>query len=108
MPRRTACAPVVGVNFTSDLCNSIICNRAKGATLTISGLVRANKRDGWLESEARRKLAHTRASLVGNTAKDKDGEALIGLVRGLAIDRERKVAIERILAPPQSELALGV
>ena len=84
------------------------CNGAKGAVLTISGLVRANKRDGWLESEARRKLAHTRASLVGNTAKAKDGEALIGLVRGLAIDKERKVAIERILAPPQSELALGV
>ncbi len=84
------------------------CNGAKGAVLTISGLVRANKRDGWLESEARRKLAHTRASLVGNTAKAKDGEALIGLVRGLAIDKERKAAIERTLAPPQSELALGV
>ena len=53
-------------------------------------------------------MAHTRATLVGNTAKAKDSAALIGLVRGLAIDRARKVAIERILAPPQPELALGV
>ena len=66
------------------------CNGAKGATLTISGLVRANKRDGWLESEPRRKLAHTRATLVGNTAKAKDSAALIGLVRGLAIARARE------------------
>ena len=46
------------------------CNGAKGATLTISGLVRANKRDGWLESEARRKVAYDRARLCGEKAKD--------------------------------------
>ena len=84
------------------------CNGAKGATLTILGLVRANKRDGWLESDARRKRAYDRAILYGNAARDQDSEALIGLVRGLAIARARKVAIERILAPPQPELALGV
>ncbi len=84
------------------------CNGAKCAVLTILRLVRANKRDGWLESAARRKRAYDRAILYGNAAREKDSEALIGLVRGLPIERERKVAIERLLAPPQTGLALGV
>ena len=45
------------------------CNSAKGATLTISGLVRANKRDDWIESEPRRKRAYDRARLCGEAAK---------------------------------------
>ena len=127
MPRRMAYALVVGVNCISDLCNSIICNRAptagttridnrvmlcspcngaKGATLTISGLVRANKRDGWLESEARRKVAYDSARLVGEMFKEKEREALIKLVCELAIERERQITIERVLAP--IEMALGI
>ena len=54
------------------------------------------------------KRAYDRAILYGNAAREKDSEALIGLVSGLPIERERKVAIERLLAPPQTELALGV
>ena len=84
------------------------CNGAKGATLAISGLARANRRDGWLDDEPRQRIAHTQALLVGETASAKESEALIGLVRGLPIERERKVAIERTLALPQPELALGV
>ena len=84
------------------------CNGAKGAVLTILGLVRANKRDGWLESDARRKRAYDRAILYGNAAREKDSAALIGLIRGLPIEGERKAAIKRLLAPPQTELALGL
>ena len=82
------------------------CNSAKGATLTISGLVRANKRDGWLESEARRHVAYDRARLVGEVFKEKEREALIKLVCEPAIERERQITIERVLAP--IEMALGI
>ena len=67
-----------------------------------------NRRDGWLDDEPRRRIARTQALLVGETASAKESEALIGLVRGLPIERKRKVAIERPLTPPQPELALGV
>ena len=83
------------------------CNGAKGAILTISGLVRVNKRDGWLEDEGRRKIAYARARLVGEAAGENESEALIRLVGELQIDEERKAAIERTLAPLR-ELAFGV
>ena len=96
-----------GVNTIDNrvmLCSP--CNSAKGATLTISGLVRANKRDGWLESEARRHVAYDSARLVGEVFKEKEREALIKLVCELAIERERQITIERVLAP--IEMALGI
>ena len=83
------------------------CNGAKGAILTISGLVRVNKRDGWLEDEGRRKIAYARARLVGEAAGENESEALIRLIGELPIDVERKAALERLLAPPR-ELAFGV
>lgn len=83
------------------------CNGAKGAALTIFGLVRVNKRDGWLEAEGRRKIAYDRARLVGEVASEKGSEALLSLVRGMAISDERKAAVDRLLAPPQGELVAG-
>ena len=74
--------------------------------MTISGLVRANKRDGWLEDEGRRRIAYDRARLVGEMFKEKESEALIRLVGELPIEGERKAGIERLLAPPR-ELGLG-
>ena len=81
------------------------CNGAKGAVLTILGLARVNKRDGWLEDEGRRRIAYDRARLVGGMFKEKERDALIRLVGELPIDGERKAAIERLLAPV--ELAVG-
>ena len=83
------------------------CNGAKGAVLTILGLARVNKRDEWLEDEGRRRIAYDRARLVGGMFKEKEREALIRLVGELPIDGERKAAIERLLAPPPIELAVG-
>ena len=82
------------------------CNGAKGAILTISGLVRVNKRDGWLDDDGRRKIAYARARLVGEAAREKESEALVRLIGELPIDGERKAAIARLLAP--RELALSV
>ena len=82
------------------------CNGAKGAILTISGLVRVNKRDGWLDDDGRRKIAYARARLVGEAAREKESEALVRLVGELPIDGERKGTIARLLAP--RELGAGV
>ena len=49
----------------NDITNRILlcgpCNRKKGADLTLRGLVRANKRDGWMQSEGRATMAQNKA-----------------------------------------------
>ena len=59
---------------SNDITNRIMlcspCNRKKSHTLTLSGLVRENKKSGWMKSESRAKQASSAARLKADMIKN--------------------------------------